>query len=163
MKNKGILLLLITHFLAYGEDQTAQAPYKYTMINKTSVPVQIIQSFKGWCELNIMDLTAGQQNDLNTPCKMTKICFAIDKKLLTCPIDDECISKDNCYKTDKVAAMEPGVWIIEEYKKDKVPKINNPKNLAIGLLDRVELPTTGGIVYVITRCSQQSCLYQFAK
>lgn len=161
MKIKIIVLLITCQSIALATQKETNKPFKYTIINKTESSVQIIQEFNGWCGLNIMDLTSGQKNDLNTPCIMTRISFAIDKKLLTCPLKEECISKDSCWQTNNPAQMDSAVWIIEQFKADRVPQL---KNKQLGVLGQVVLPATpAGIAYVISRCSPESCLYDMEK
>lgn len=144
-----------------GDFEKANMPFRYTLINKTRSNVQIIQEFKGWCGLNVMDLGSGQKNDLNTPCKMTHIFFGIDKKLLTCPITKDCISKDNYWQTNKPEAMEPGVWVIEELKDaQSVPKPEDDEKF--GVLERIVMPMTPtGKIYTIARCKPDTLYLRF--
>lgn len=160
-------IVLISTLCAYVHaSETCQA-FKYIVINKTKSPVQVIQEFKDWCGLNIFDLGPSRsdmpnpKSELNAPTIMNKICFGIDQKILTCPVN--CLSKSHCWYTDKPNFMEPGVWIIEEFKAGHVPQIN-VKDPNLGIIDRIVMPqTTAGIVYTITRCKHGSCLYDLAK
>lgn len=144
-----------------GVPEQESVPLKYTLINKTRSTTQIIQEFKGWCGLNVIDLSPGQKSELETPCKMTRICFGIDKKLITCPATKDCISKDNCWTTNKAQSMEPGVWVVEELKDGQsLPKPQDDEKF--GVLERIVMPATpSGQIYTIARCKPDTLYLKF--